>query len=183
MYARAVDDAAARLRDLRREEWSDLGLAGLALAIALGATEVYPDLALPLFVGAVVVGARGIRAFWRRWDLVDRLAGEADAYVIPEVLVHASREAIMERRRTFAGIIRSKLREPMDARFVIAAGELELLADELEDAGLVLDPVSAVLCMRFVTDPVESPLLNRELPPDEVHSCVHQIRSGFSLPR
>ena len=64
MYARAVDDAAARLRDLRREEWSDLGLAGLALAIALGATEVYPDLAFPLFVGGVVVGARGIRAFW-----------------------------------------------------------------------------------------------------------------------
>ena len=183
MYARAVDDAAARLRDLRREEWSDLGVAGLTLSLALGATQVYPDLALPLFVGAVIVGARGVRALWRRWDLVDRLAGEADAYVISEVLVHASREATMERRRTFAALIRWKLREPVGARFAAAAQELELLARELEDAELTLDPVSAVLCMRFLTDSVESPLLNSALPPDEVHSRLYEIRCGFSARR
>jgi hypothetical protein len=37
-----------------------------------------------------------VRAVWRRWDLVDRLTGERDAYVISEVLAYASREATME---------------------------------------------------------------------------------------
>src|SRR5688572_5248890 len=114
MYARAVDDAAAQLRELRRDEWEDIGLAGIALALAVGAAELYPVLALPLFIGGVVIGGPGVRALWRRWDLVDRLAGEADAYVIPEVFVHASREATLERRRMFARIVRWKLREPMD---------------------------------------------------------------------
>jgi osmotically-inducible protein OsmY len=36
MYARAVDDAGARLRELREEEWEDLGLGALALGLALG---------------------------------------------------------------------------------------------------------------------------------------------------
>jgi ABC-2 type transport system permease protein len=35
MYARAVEDAADRLRELRREEWQDLGLAGAALAVSV----------------------------------------------------------------------------------------------------------------------------------------------------
>ena len=93
MYARAVDEASSRLRELRQEECGDLGLAALSLGLALAATQVRPVFAMPLFLGGVVVGARGVRALWRRWDLVERLAGERDAYVIPEVLACAAREA------------------------------------------------------------------------------------------
>ena len=86
MYARAVDDAGTRLRELRRDEWHDLALAGVALALAIGATAYAPSLALPLLIGGLAVGALGIRALWRRWDLVDRLADEPDAYAIAEVI-------------------------------------------------------------------------------------------------
>jgi hypothetical protein len=75
MYARALDDAGTRLSELRREEWADFGLATLALTLAIAATQVRPALAMPLFVGGVAAWALGIRARWRHWDLVDRLAG------------------------------------------------------------------------------------------------------------
>ena len=110
MYARAVDDAAARLRALRREKREDFGLAALAVVLAVVAAAFLPELALPLLVGGLAIGVLGLRALFRRWDLVERLSGERDAYVIPEVLAYASHEADIERRQTFAAMIRSHLR-------------------------------------------------------------------------
>ena len=55
------------------------------------------------------MGALGLRALVRQWDLVERLSGERDAYVIPDVRAYASREADIERRQTFAAMIRSHL--------------------------------------------------------------------------
>ena len=183
MYARAVEEGAARLRALRHEEWEDLGLGAVALTLAVAATQVWPELALPLFVGGVAVGAKGVRAAWRRWDLVDRLADYVDAHVIPEVLAYASRHTSMERRRTFAGFLRSRLLTG-DERVAAVAQDLEALALELEDEALALDPVAAVACMRLLSEP-DSPLLARSAPTDELRSRVLQVRSGFkpqSLP-
>jgi hypothetical protein len=177
MYARAVEEGAARLRALRHEEWEDLGLGAVAIALALAATQVWPELALPLFVGGIAVGAKGVRAAWHRWDLVDRLAGHVDAYVIPEVLAYASRHASMERRRTYAGFIRCRLLASSD-RISGVAQDLEALAAELDDDSLDLDPVAAVACMRLLSEP-ESPFLDRAAPTDELRSRVLQIRSGF----
>ena len=182
MYARAVDEASARLRELRHEEWEDLGLAALVLGFAVAATQVRPALAVPLFLGGLAVGALGVRALWRNWDLVERLAGERDAYVISEVLAYASREATMERRHSFAALIRGRLRQPglaFEARIIAAAEELEALASELDDSEVALDPACAVACMRLLSDLAESPLLNPALAPEELRSRVRQIRSGF----
>jgi hypothetical protein len=182
MYARAVDDAATRLRHLRREEWEHLGLAALGLGLALAATQVHPSLAIPLLIGSFAVGARGVRALWCRWDLVDRLAGERDAYVISEVLAYASREATMERRQSLASFIRSTVMQPGDRieeRVGAAANELEALASELDDARLELDPACAVACARLLSDVATSPLLNPALPPAQLRSVVLQVRSGF----
>jgi hypothetical protein len=183
MYARAVDDAASRLRELRHEEWEDLILAALALGLAVAATQILPPLALPLLLGGLAVGIRGVRALWRRWDLVERLAGERDAHVLPEVLERASREATMERRQTYAALIRTRLGQPAvvcEARLSAVADELEALASELEDDALVLEPASAVACAHLLSDVKESPLLNPALPPALLRSHVQQIRSGFS---
>lgn len=183
MYARAVDDAAQRLRTLRQEECSDLGLAVVALGLAVAVTQVHPPLAAPLFLGGLTVGMLGLRALWRRWDLVERLAGERDAHVIPEVLAYARREATMDRRRTFAAIIRSELPRPgrvVDARVATVADELEALARELEDEALTLDPVCAVACMRLFSDVAESPLFNRAVPATELRSRICQIRNGLA---
>jgi hypothetical protein len=183
MHARAIDDAAERLRQLRYEEWGDLGLGVLAMCLAATAAEVRPALALPLFLGGAAVWALGVRVLWRRWDLVDRLAGERDAYVLPDVLAYASREATMERRQSFAALIRATVAQPgiaLDARVAPAAGDLEALASELEDERLELDPACAIACMRLLSDLAASPLLNPDLPPEDLRSRVFQIRSGFS---
>jgi hypothetical protein len=185
MYARAVDDAETRLRSLRREKREDFGLAAFALALAVVAAEVRPELALPLFIGGATVGALGLRALWRRWDLVERLSTERDAYVIPEVLAYASREAEIDRRQSFAALIRSRLPQPglvSDPRVVAAAAELEALACELEDGRLTFDPAAAVACMRLLTDLGESPLLNPTLPPEDLRSRIRHIRAGFRPP-
>ncbi len=182
MYARAVEDAAFRLRDLHRDERNELVLGAVALALSLVATAVWPELAIPLFVGGLVLGALGVRAAVEHWEIVDRLAGERDAYVISEVHERAAREATMERRHVLADHVRSWLREPTPERIRAAAPELEALAAELDDDGLTLDPVSAVVCVRLLTYP-ESPLLNTARPPEELRARVSQIRSGFAVPR
>ena len=180
MHARAVEDARARLCELRREEWQDLALAGAALAFSLAATQRAPSLALPLFVGGLALGLLGIRALWRHWDLVDRLAGEPNAYTLAEVLAYASRETTMERRRTFAALIRSQLAPPRQENIGRAAEELAALADELEDESLDLTPECGVACSRLLTEPAESPLLDPRVPQDGLHSSVRRIRSGFT---
>lgn len=176
MYARALDDASTRLRELRHQEWEAFVLAALALGGAVTATRVAPQLSLPLLVGGLVIGAVGVRTLWRRWDLVDRLAGERDAYAISEVFAYAAREATMERRRTFAALIRAYARDQDDA----VAAELEALEDELEDESLDLDPACAVACLRLVTDPTDSALLNSALPRETLRFRVLRIRSGFA---
>ncbi len=180
MYARAVDDAGSRLRQLRRAEWSDLALGAVAIAAALVATQVRPDFAVPLFIGGLVVGARGLMAAWRRWEIVDGLAGDSDAYVIDEVRAYALREATIERRRSLAAYLRYTLRVESAELLVLTAAEVEALATELEDDGLVLDPASAVACARLVSDPYRSALLNPSATQTEVRSQVQRIRAGFT---
>ena len=186
MYARAVDDAATQLRELRHEEWNKLALGALALALALVATQFRPVLALPLFVGGVFVVAGGVRAVWRHWDLLYRLAANREAYVIAEVRAHAAREATMTRRIDHAATIRGLLRRPgpdLDPWLLAAAADLEALASELENAELVLDAASAVACTRLLNDPDESPVFNPLAPPEELRTCVRRIRSGFERRR
>jgi hypothetical protein len=90
------------------------------------------------------------------------------------------RETTMDRRRTFAALIRSWLSQPLDPRVAVVAEELDLLACELENAELWLDPASAVVCMRLLSDVASSPLLNPALPTQDLRSRVNSIRSGFS---
>lgn len=179
MYARAVDDAASRLRNLRYEEWEGLGLGALALALALCATQLRPAFAIPLFLGGIVVGARGLVATVRRWDLVDTLASEPDAHVIPEVLAYARREASMPRRNAQAASLR---------RLEAAAGppladgalapDLESLAAELSEEALELDPACAVVCARLLSD-ADSPLFDPSTEPAVLRARLARIRAGF----
>jgi hypothetical protein len=179
VYARAVDQADARLRELRQEERGELVLAGAALMASVVATQLIPALAAPLFVGGLAVGLRGTRAMWLRWDLLERLSRERDAHVISEVRAFAAREATLERRQSFAALVRGRLAADNPRLFGVA-DELEALASELEDDHLVLDPVAAVACTRLLSDVSESPLLNPALPTEELRSRVRQIRAGFT---
>ena len=182
MYARAVDEASERLQELYRQQWDDFGLAAVALGLAVAATRFRPSLALPLFFGGLGVGLLGARALIRRWNLLEHLAGERDAYAIAEVYELASREATFDRRHTLATLIRSRLMQPppvFEARIRAAAQDLDALASELDDRDLELEPACAVACARLLGDLEESPLLNPTRPPEELRSRVRQIRAGF----
>jgi hypothetical protein len=179
MDARTVDHAATRLRELRHEEWSDLVLAGATFALSLTATRYVPELALPLFAGGMAVAMLGTRAAWRRWEIVDRLAAEPDAYRIAEVREHAAHEATMARRRALAGYARAWLEEPVPDPVRACAADLEALAADLEDERLTLDPAKAVACARLLADPRFSPFLGPGIPQDELRSRIRQIRAGF----
>jgi hypothetical protein len=173
------------LRELRHEERGDLALGGLALVLALAATRLAPQLAVPLFVGGAAVVGLGVRALWRHWDLVDRLAGEPDAYLIGEVRTRAVRETTMARRRANAAAARAMLEaaesgSPLGRRISAVAHELDALAYELEDERLRLDPACAVACTRLLTDAASSPLLDVTRPSDDLRSRLRRIRSGFT---
>ena len=125
-----------------------------------------------------------MRAVWRRWDLVDRLSGERDAHVIPEVLSVASREATMDRRREIAGTIRSispAPGNPNESRLAAVAAELGSLARELEDEALELDPADAVACLRLFREVDRlGPLFDELVPADELRARIRHVRAGFT---
>lgn len=179
MVARAVEDADRRLHDLRREEWEDGAVAFAAFVLAIGASVVRPTFALPLFLGGLFVAGRAFVAGWRRWDLLDRLLGERDAYAIAEVRRRAEREADMINRRRLSRAIRSRIEFGENPRIVSNLDEFEALAKELADPLLELDPACAVACSRLLTDEAGSALNNSALPSDDVRSRLVQIRCGF----
>lgn len=178
MHARAVEDFEARLVELHHGELQDVGLGGAALAASFAASALYPPLVIPLFVGGIAVGALGIRAIWRHWDLVDRLADDRDAYTIPAVWEYAAREARMERRAYYAALIQSWTRTPQPWTAEITR-ELDELAHDLENEALELDPVAAVACRRLLTDPTVSPLFGGVSRAADLRSRIAQIRAGF----
>ena len=169
MHARAIDEAQMRLLDLRRDEVQDTALAGVALSASLVSTALCPPLAIPLFVGGLAMGTLGIRAVWRRWDLVDRLADDRDAYAIRQVREYAARDAGMRRRRHYAELART---------YAVTHPPLDELARDLEDPMLELDPCAALACRRLLTDPT-SPLFDGPHGVEELRSSVARIVAGF----
>jgi hypothetical protein len=181
MVARAVEDAGRRLQDLRREEREDGAVAAAAFGLAVAAGFLRPAFALPLFFGGLVLAGRAVLAGWRRWDLLDRLLVESDAYTIPEVRARGAREATMANRRSLSRAIRARLELAENPRITANADELAVLAEELADPQLEFDPACAAACSRLLTDEVTSPLVNSALPTEGVRSRLVQIRSGFRI--
>ena len=182
MYACEVDRATIELHGLQQDEWVNAALAALTSGLALGASGLAPSLAVPLLVGALTSTFLAVRAFWRRWDLLERLALDRDAYRIPEVRLRADRSATMETRHVLAQSIRRLLEPwgyPCAARIRAEAEGLEALARELDDPTLSLDPACAVACKQLLTEPTVSPLFNEALPIDDIGARVRQIRAGF----
>jgi hypothetical protein len=179
VHARALRDAETKLVNFRHDEVEQLGLGAAALAASLALTAVYRPLVAPLFVGGLALWVLGIRSVWRRWDLVDRLADEPDAYALSAVRAYGARDARMARRRAYAGVLRRWASEWSDSDTTEVARDLEQLALDLEDAGLELAPASAIACRRLLTDPTASPLLTCA-PVEEIHARITEIEEGFT---
>ena len=184
MYARQVEEQSSELHELKRDELELIGLTVLCFGLALAA-HGRPTVALPLLAAGLGGAALAVRTFWRRWDLVDRLLMERDAYEIAEVRTRAEQMALLENRRTLASSIRWRLehasafKEP-DGRLLGVVPELAALADELEDETLELDPLRAVECERLLTDGVTSPLVDATSSTVDLFAWICRIRAGFT---
>jgi hypothetical protein len=180
MVARAVEQAEVRLRELRVEAREHLGLAALAFGLALAASALYRSLAVPFLFGGFAALFLFVRALTRRFDLIDRLVVDRDAYLIPEIRKRAEEAATMQSRLELARLVQAYLHTPEPGRPADpVATELEELAAELEDEALELDPGCAVACSRLFGAAYESPLYNRTFPASELRSRIVQIRAGF----
>jgi hypothetical protein len=178
MYARALQEAETELVALHHDERARLASSAAALGASLVATAVYPALAVPLFVAGLAIGALAVSSIWHHWDLVDRLADDRDAHLIPEVRSYAARETQMDRRRAHAALVRAWASAP-DERVADLVAELTDLADALEDEGLEVDPATAVACRRLVTEPLQSPLLDDRASCEDLRSTILRLRAGF----
>jgi hypothetical protein len=123
-----------------------------------------------------------VRAVYRRWDLCERLLLDPDAYDIAEIHRRAEQFASLAERRRLALSIRLLLSDEgtiRSQRAQLVAQELAVLADELDDESLALEPICAARCRRLLTDGVESALLNADLPTDGLRIAVTRISAGF----
>ncbi len=72
MTAREAETLEHDVTELTWRAVDQLAVGGGALAGAVAASVVYPELAIPLLVAGFVVGARGLAAYVRRgWLLED----------------------------------------------------------------------------------------------------------------
>jgi len=182
MTARSLETTRDRLSSLRVEALEDAALGSLALALSLVATRVAPGLAVPLLLGGLTALCFAVRSYWRRWDLIDGLLLDREAYAIADVRSRGERSATLENRRMLADSARRLLVCPClsaPERVRSLAVELEKLADDLDDRGLLLDPTCAVACERLLTDASTSPLLNAELPVEDARARLLRIEAGF----
>jgi hypothetical protein len=175
--ARQVDEATTRLHELRIESVGDLALAVVASGLAMAATQLRPALAIPFLLGAFGVGFLGIRAFVRRTFLVEDLAGDRDAYAIPDVRRFGRRVAMPAHRHELARSIRVATTESCcetGERIQAARGELDQLAALLEDDRLQLEPCSLVRLGRWLDDPGGS-FRNPRIPAAELRSHLRCV--------
>jgi hypothetical protein len=149
MTARQIDEAAWRLRDLWFRGVEELAVGTTALGLALAATQLRPELAVPLLAGAVVVSYLGVVALVRRSFLLEDLAGERDAYVIPAVSRFGRRAVSPSHRRLLAGKLRA-------ARLEAVRPEVEELIAALEDESLCWEPSAGVALERWLDGPAGS---------------------------
>jgi hypothetical protein len=166
MTAREIDEADARLRDLRTRSIADLTLAGVAFCLALVASRLAPSLALPLLAGGVAGTVVGLRAVLSRYFLVGDLACDPDAYALVEVRRHAERVASLEHRQVLAHELRAALRAAAGGQ----DGELLRAVELLEDETLPIEPRAIVSIERS---------LHAGEGEDGLRAPLHSLLAGF----
>jgi len=175
VIARDVELLERRLQDLNERTVGELALAGVAFGLALAASQLRKDLAIPLFVGAVALTACGLVAFVRKRLLVEDAAVDRDAYGLEPVQRYAQWMARTDQRRAHAAHVRRLLGlagEFAPARVRASRAELEQLVKELERDDRALDPACAVTLEHLLRD--------ASIPSDEFRSRVRQVLDGFS---
>lgn len=168
MSARDIEQLGSELRELNERTIGDLGLAAVAFGLAMAATQLRKDLAIPLLVGALALVVLGMVAFVRRHFLVEDAATDRDAYLLRDVRRYGERLASEDRRRAGAAQIRRILKTKGDNPLLVE------LAGDLVRRELHFDPACAVALDRLLQDGSI-----HTLPAEELHSRLAQIVAGF----
>ncbi len=177
--ARRIEQLEATLAELERRTRDRALLAAGALAVALIATRASPDLAWPLAAGGLCVAFLGIATYVRRRELIEALARDPDAYVIPDVRRFGEQLARPRVRHELALSIRLALEDPLVGKQVeLCRAELEELVGELDSPDWAIEPAAAVACRELVVGS-RGPLYDSTVPPELARSKVRQILAGL----
>lgn len=188
MDARTLERAATALAAQRRRAIVALILGLAAAALAGPLTLVSSPAAIALGAGAaaelLVAGAAELG----RRESISRLALDADAYVLPEVMRYGTHVARLQERQRLARWLQELVHDArlpgvffLRERVVHHARELEAVASALASPAATVHPASAVACLRLLTRAPHSPLYNDRLPADELALALRSIRSGITL--
>jgi hypothetical protein len=190
MHERALEEAAARVRQLRRRVRDAGVLALVAAVLALALTALSTPLAVSFAVAALIEGVVAAAAALRLRATLEMLALVGRAYAIPEVKMYAGKIAGVRGRRRTAEAFQRMLCQGDDQavlwlpeRVHAVERELRTLADALTTADGRLGLIGAVACRQLVTNPVRSPLYNPELSVEELDARIHHITRAFGEDR
>jgi hypothetical protein len=183
VYERGLEEVSCRLRHLRRRAREAGVLAAACAVAALVALAFSVTLAGSFALAAGVAAATAGFAVLRRHVLLGNLATERSAYALPEVESFARKAVAPRERERTARAFRRMLGEGgeypalwLPERVLAVEGELRALADALSAPTQRVAPIGAVACRQLVTNPVQSPLYNPELPVEELAARLHTIR-------
>jgi hypothetical protein len=186
LIARAVDEAAAKLRDRRRRALEAAALGAGSGLVAGGALDGSPRLTVALLAGAGFEVLVLVWAMVSRRCLIATLAVEPDAYSIPEVEAYGQGLTKLRQRRILAEGIRSMVKDAfrpgslyLGDRVARYARDLEAVARDLLSPAVRVHPVSIARCRRLLTEGSESPLYNPNVPEEELDGILRRIRAGM----
>lgn len=181
MNARQIEQADERLHDLKVRAVEDMVLAACGFGLALAATQLRPAFAVPLLVGAIALCFLGVQALVRRSFLIEDLAADRDAYVIPDVRGFGLRAASPAHRHQLARVLRVALlgsTYETAERLQAVRPELDELIADLEDDSLRWEPPAAVGLERWLNDPLGS-FHDQTVPVTELRSRLRVFLAGF----
>jgi hypothetical protein len=175
---------AGELARKRRRSVEAAALALVTLLLAAGARLVLPQLFVPLLIGGLLEILIAISSVLDRRYVIQELAADPRAYVIPEVERYGSRFTRLPARQRMASWINHVLAEAtlpgtllLPERVERYALELHSLAKELASPAVQFSPATAVQCLRLLACIVDSPLYNPNLPAEDLGVALSRIRA------
>lgn len=186
MNIRAAEHAAERVERARQFFFHAVALAALTVAAATAAaiwlrTATFPLAALAAIESVVVMGA-----YYGQRDLLQRLALEPEASLVPAVQRYHQGLVRQPARDRLAASITSLISDArlpyaicLSDRVALVEDQLRLLARELATPEITVQPRSVVACRRLLSHGVESPLFNPGVPIEQLHATLLRIRFGI----
>jgi len=184
--ARSVERFDREVTVRSRQEFSDAAAALLIGALAGLAFTFASALGFALAFGSVVALGLALVAGLKRHFLIERLTLDRDAYAIEAVRSRGRRLTSRRARKRLSQSLRTL---PADAsqrtscvppdRVAAFAADIDEIARELEQPETDVDPVSAAACLRLLTHGADSPLLNPDLPIEDLRAALMRIRGGI----